>query len=314
MAKSTADQYLLRVTAGPDYDSSTHTLVAVNGPTSVPISSNHCTANIKVRVQNYRGLPHGSPTTSPYFSSDPHTHDQYSIAFSMIPHTTIDGNELVFGNDLDHSIRDRLPPGTETAFKIVKWAIDPGLEGDFYSDKPHLYGPLLSSINVLRVGPKATKKDGKYEIPARLHEDGIAEGADGEEAELRKEKQVPEDAAARKKHFLKEDHRKDWEFEEGRVYQGDFFNPYIDFNQFALKLPGFSLSVLGYIDAKQDTLRYVMKNKSTGDVFFVVVFTLVPKEDAEKDGAGVTTAASDGIAKTGDDKKEEYQPKDDDLD
>ena len=49
-------------------------------------------------------------------------------------------------------------------------------------------------------------------------------------------------------------------------------------------------------------------------MFFVVVFTLVPKEDAEKDGAGVTTAASDGIAKTGDDKKEEYQPKDDDLD
>ncbi|MCJ1319226.1 hypothetical protein MMC15_004561 [Xylographa vitiligo] len=313
MAKRTADQYLLRVTAGPDYDPSTHTVVAVNGPTSVPISSKHCTANIKVRVQNYRGLPHGSPATSPYFSADPHTHDQYSIAFSMVPHTTVSGNELLFGNDFDRPIRDRLPPGTETAFKIVKWAIDPGLEGDFYSDKPHLYGPLLSSINVLRVGPKATKQDGKYEIPAHLHEDGIAEGADGEEEELRKEKQIPEDAAARKKHFLNEDHRKGWEFEEGRVYQGDFFNPYIDFNQFALKLPGFSLSVLGYIDEKEDTLRYVMKNKSTGDVFFVVVFTLVPKEDAEKESPATTATASSAAAEQGDEKKE-YQPKDDDLD
>ena len=29
-------------------------------------------------------------------------------------------------------------------------------------------------------------------------------------------------------------------------------------------------------------LRYVLKNKDTGDVFFVVVFTLVLKEDVEK--------------------------------
>ncbi|MCJ1405638.1 hypothetical protein MMC11_008867 [Xylographa trunciseda] len=312
MAKRSADQYLLRVTAGPDYDPSTHTLVAVNGPTSVPISSDHCTVNVKVRVQNYRGLPPGSPTTSPYFSTAPHTHDQYSIAFSMIPHTTVSGNELVFGNDFDRPIKDRLPPGTEAAFKIVKWAIDPGLEGDFYSDKPHLYGPLLSSINVLRVGPKAPEKDGKYEIPAHLHEDGIDEGADGEGEELRRGMNIPEDPAARKKHFLKEDHRKEWEFEEGRIYQGDFFNPYLDFNQFALKLPGFSLSVLGYLNDKEDTLRYVMKNKSTGDVFFVVVFTLVPKEDAEKESATPTDGGEK--AQQGGEKKEEYQPKDDDLD
>ena len=30
-------------------------------------------------------------------------------------------------------------------------------------------------------------------------------------------------------------------------------------------------------------LRYVLKNKETGDVFFVVVFTLVLKEDVEKE-------------------------------
>lgn len=148
----------------------------------------------------------------------------------MIPHTSISGNDLVFGNDFDRPIKDRLPPGTEPAFKFVKWAIDPGLEGDLYSEKPHLYGPLLSSINVLRVGPKAAKKGGEWEIPAHLHEDGIDEGADGEGKDIRKTKSIPEDAAARKKHFLNEGHRKEWEFEEGRVYRGDFFNPYLDFN------------------------------------------------------------------------------------
>ena len=56
-------------------------------------------------------------------------------------------------------------------------------------------------------------------------------------------------------------------------------------------------------------LRYVLKNKETGDVFFVVVFHLVPKEDVDKENL------------TGGETKEEkkeggegFQPKDDDLD
>ena len=58
--------------------------------------------------------------------------------------------------------------------------------------------------------------------------------------------------------------------------------------------------------------RYVLKNKDTGDVFFVVVFHLVPKEDLEKENT------ANGETK---DRKEEkmegekgFQPKDDDLD
>ena len=148
----------------------------------------------------------------------------------MVPHTTLSGNDLVFGNDFDRPIKDRLPPGTEAAFKIVKWAIDPGLEGDFYSDKPHLYGPLLSSINVLRVGPIASRKAEAWEIPAHIHEDGIEEGGDGDGEEVRKDKTMPDTAAARKKYYLKEEKRKEWDFEKGRVYRGDFFNPYLDFN------------------------------------------------------------------------------------
>ena len=50
-----AEKYLLRVTAGPSYDPSTHEEVAVNGPTSTRISSPYCTANINIRIQNYRG-------------------------------------------------------------------------------------------------------------------------------------------------------------------------------------------------------------------------------------------------------------------
>lgn len=50
-----ADKYLLHVTAGPSYDPSTHQEVAVNGPNATQIKNSSCTANVKVRIQNYRG-------------------------------------------------------------------------------------------------------------------------------------------------------------------------------------------------------------------------------------------------------------------
>lgn len=56
------------------------------------------------------------------------------------------------------------------------------------------------------------------------------EGGHGEGLEVRKEKGVPDGEAARKKHFLDETKRAEWEWEEGRVYGCDFYNPYLDFN------------------------------------------------------------------------------------
>jgi hypothetical protein len=44
---------------------------------------------------------------------------------------------------------------------------------------------------------------------------------------------------------------------------------------FSVKLPGFSVSVLKYVDEKNHELRYVLKNKKTGDVIFVILFTLL---------------------------------------
>ncbi len=245
-----AEEYLLRVTAGPSYDPSTHQVVPVNAPTSIHIDGENVAANLSVRIQNYRGqpetlsprrpapdvvlgLPRGSPSSSPYFSSEPHKHDQYSIAFSFLPKKAVSGNALVFGNDFDYPIRDRLPPGFNAALKIVKWAIDPGLDGDVYADRPHLYGPALSSLNVLCVGEKVAaegERDGGWKMPETVHEDVIQEGGEGDGVEVRKAKGMPEEAARRKKYYLDEGKRLDFEFEEGRVYQADFFNPYLDFN------------------------------------------------------------------------------------
>jgi len=218
------------------------------------------------------GLPKDSPSTSPYFASPQHPYDRYSISFSFTPKHDIPGDKLVFGNDFEHPIRDRLPPLFDKAFGIVKWWIDPGLEGDVYGDRPYLYGALLSSINVLRIGGKKDdaqtngEEDQKTEGNAVVYE----EGAHGSGAEIRREHQIPDRSAARQKFFLTEQNRKNFTFEAGREYQCDFFNPYLDFNEFALKI-GYGLpniSILGHWDGQP--LRYVRSRVPPPSFLFFV--------------------------------------------
>lgn len=59
-----ADKYVLRVTAGPTYDIADHTEVPVNTPSPVKISTSLIDVELNVRIQNYKGLPRNSPTTS----------------------------------------------------------------------------------------------------------------------------------------------------------------------------------------------------------------------------------------------------------
>ncbi|KAF1938324.1 DUF1769-domain-containing protein [Clathrospora elynae] len=277
------EQYMLRVTAGATYDASTHEDVPVNSERPIDITSDLIDAKLHMRIKDYRGLPKDSPSTSPYFSSPQHPYDRYSISFNFTPKHDIAGDKLVFGNDFDHPIRDRLPPLFDKAFGVVKWWIDPGLDGDVQSDEPYLYGALLSSINVLRIGGKGEEKAEKEETEgeAIVYE----EGADGSGAHIRKEKAIPDISAKRQKHFLTEQHRKDFVFEAGREYKCDFFNPYLDFNEFSLKI-GYGLpniSIIGSWDGQP--LRYVLKNRETDKELFVVVIELLPTDQAKKEGA-----------------------------
>jgi hypothetical protein len=224
-----ADKYILQVTAGPNYKDQKP--LAVNSEESVQISNEHLTVALRVRIQNYRGLPENSPKTSPYFDHENHKKDLYSLAFTFTPKKDLNGHDVVFGNDFDHPIKDKLPPGFSQAFKIATWYIDPGLYGDVYADEPYLYSPLLSSMNVLRIGPKDDAEQEKVE-EIRANEETLVflEGADGDGKAVRDALKVPEAGPQRQKHFLTESNLKDFTFEKGREYSNDFFNPYLDFN------------------------------------------------------------------------------------
>jgi hypothetical protein len=140
----------------------------------------------------------------------------------------------------------------------VKWWIDPGLDGDVYGDEPYLYGALLSSINVLNIGGKgdtaaAQDPQEEKEGEAVVYE----EGAEGDGHDVRTKHNIPAASAQRQKYFLTEGRRKEYEFEAGREHKCDFFNPYLDFNEFKLKI-GYGLppiSIIGHWDGQP--LRYV---------------------------------------------------------
>ncbi|KAI9681758.1 MAG: hypothetical protein M1829_000503 [Trizodia sp. TS-e1964] len=318
-----AEKYLLQVTAGPSYDPAILTEVKVNSEEPLEIKGSSLHAHLYVRIKNFRGLPKDSPTTSPYFSHSMHKSDQYSISFGFIPQKSISGDALIFGNNFDNPIRDRLPPFFGAAFKMVKYFIDPGMDGDPYADKPYLYGPALSSLNIFRVCekidvlPQASSKDAGVQV--------FEEGGDGDGLKAREEKNMPATATQRKKYYLDEENRKNFSFEAGRLYQCDFFNPFLDFNEFALKLPGFSFSIVNHHAGEPDsdhTLRYVLKNKHTDETYLVIVLTMLRKEDINASSKAAAQGPQAPLVSTGtlnqaDDtvsQEKLYEPKSDDLD
>lgn len=226
-------------------------------------------------LQNYSGLPRSSPKTNPYFDLPPYKTHQYSIAFSFKPTEDINGDDLVFGNDFDHSISKNLPPGFGTAMKIVQWAVDPGLEADVYSERPWLYGRFLSSIDTLSLGaPNETASEPEQQdMPVFDDQIGILvnEGGVGTGLKLREEHNVPATSAARKKYFLTEAKRKEFVLEKGKEVRADFGNGYLDFNEFSLRLPGFHLPIMSYWDGQP--LRYVFSLSYSATCCVVTVQT-----------------------------------------
>lgn len=278
-AKQEAEKYRLVVTAGGSYDTSKHEQVPVNTGEEVYIQNEFIRAKVKVRIREYKGLPTRSPSSSPYFDVPRHSKDQYSIGFSFVPKQDLPSINTVWGNDFDHPVRDRLPPGFNTAFKIVKEFIDPGLSCDAYADEPWLYGPSLSCWFAFRIGEKVQEGE---DFPAPSEEDPMEDGADGSGAEIRQKLGIPDNNEKRRKFFLNASNRENLTFEAGRCYQADFYNPYLDFGNFALKLPGFSLKVIKYVDQKSHCLRYVFRNRESGDVYLNVNLRLLWGDDLAK--------------------------------
>jgi len=108
----------------------------VNEPTL--IDSENFTGHVVVRVRDYAGIPGKNGVVEEdeeYFSG---TQDTCSIMFGgwfHIQGKSLSVDDVVFGNDFDDSIADKLPTGTSLGLKALRM-IDPSLDQDLYSHKP----------------------------------------------------------------------------------------------------------------------------------------------------------------------------------
>ena len=109
-------------------------------------------------------------------------------------------------------------------------------------DQPYLYGPALSSFNAIHIGTGEfdPKKGGLW----------VEEGGDEDGLREREAVDAPGIAKERMKWALKAANKSKWSFQYGKTYCFDFFNPYLDFSDFSLRLPGFSLPIMKYWDGQ----------------------------------------------------------------
>ena len=226
---SKPEDYKLYVQIGSDYDKLEDAMV--NDPLHpTHIDNDVFSGQVVVRVKGYKDLHTGAVETGndSYFSE---TKDTSSVQFRGIIKPNVDGDQILFGNDFDTSIKESLPPGASIGLRALKW-IDPALETDLYADKPWAFSPLLSTMNILNTTTEIAPRSAPF---SRLTED--TSNLVGEHISVKQ----------RRTHFANVDARKKQNLHEMYI-QGDFSNPFIDFNTLSIALPyvNLHLNILQY--------------------------------------------------------------------
>ncbi|KAG0342656.1 hypothetical protein BG000_002863 [Podila horticola] len=213
------------------------------------------------------------------------------------------GDQIVFGNQFEQPLR--LPPFSSIALKFVQF-IDPGLQADIYGDKPWAFSPLIATMNTVNISEwkadsaahtiEREQNHNRGELPPWPSSEGdhipedtslllkskentgtTAKDLGKEVLDIAPTASVSMTTAKRRSYFSKVANLEKFTYEPDHVYGFDFFNPYLDFASFTLKVPGFSVDITRYWDGQP--LTYIIKSKDNSAVFLAVQFELVPVID-----------------------------------
>ncbi|KAJ5649488.1 uncharacterized protein N7484_003211 [Penicillium longicatenatum] len=287
-------EYRLRVTAGTDHDSTNHQEVEVNGAISSLVGLN-VAVNLAVKVKDYHGLPLSAPLTSNYFDHNLHRDDNFSIAFSIVFDRDVNGNDLVFGNFFKTPIEHKLPDGFKLLTGLIKRWGDKSIEFNMKGKNPSVHAPALTSFSQLRIGvegPTEAQKLGRHSV--------VMEGCETESGSEILEKQgVPTTAEGRKEFFQAAENREEFWFFGGIQYLADFGNHDLNFRNLCLNIPGKPLAYYQLLEDEEHQLRYTLKNVKTGEIYLVVVFSVVMSNEEANTLAGKQKAAVDLVALEG---------------
>ncbi|KAI8603549.1 hypothetical protein EDD21DRAFT_302112 [Dissophora ornata] len=283
MAETT--RYRLRVSAGPSADPNDLKPIVVNDDANpMLIESDEFIGQIVVRIRGLdkapgyeEGQKQDGLETHPeslWFSKPGGDKNLSSVQISGRFKREWPGHQVVFGNQFERPLR--LPPLSSIALRFIQF-IDPGLKADLYCDRPWAFSPLIATMNTVN-------KKGEEEERIQKKEKELQEQDDDRE-ELVKTKSGNALAAttdslnsgARRSYFAKEANLAKHRYRPDQVYGFDFFNPYVDFANFTLRVPGFSVDITKYWDGQP--LTYIIKSQDSSVVFLAFQFELIPIKD-----------------------------------
>ena len=261
----------IKVSIGPNHKDLQ--LAHINDPTKpTHVSGPHFEGDIVVRVKDFNGVVASGSTLKSsddaYFSK---TKDTSSMQFrGVFRGDDLTCDDLLFGNDFDAPIKDSLPPGTSLGLKAMAW-IDPALETDLYADKPWAFSPLLATMTTLKSYAALPPPPQSGAGLTKIEED--TSSMVGEKIDAKTRRSHFGQAEKRARHGLSGD---------GLALEGDFSNPFIDFNSLSIALPyvGLHIDILKYW--KGQPFRYTCKTRQ-GDVLFCIVFDLVDADGNQLD-------------------------------
>ncbi|TIA81604.1 hypothetical protein E3P92_00389 [Wallemia ichthyophaga] len=260
----------LKILAGSTIDDCE--AVDYQGGKPVDVNNPHFTGQVAVLLKN-------DEQSHPYFNDESNKGITWSIQLCGVLHDDdVDCDNLVFGNQFSHPIRQHLPWGSAMAVKFIKY-LDPTLTEDLQSDTPWAFSPLCSTVERLNVSDNSDTSKMKNEqdliieedISCLIHKDETSKPKCG-------------NASARKKWFKSESRRKGLNLSKKRV-AFDFAKGFINFSTLSLSFPeiGLNIGLLKHWDGQP--VRFYLRNSNTGVDYAVIQFII---EDVGQDAPAQT--------------------------
>lgn len=265
------------------------TTVAVNhddSPTIIDSDLFH--GRIAVRIKNFTGSdPEGveHKKDTPYFDDGHGKHQSWSMQIQGRFKTEVNADDLVFGNEFDKPIKDHLPYGTSVALQFVK-LVDPNLEHDLYSQKPHAWSPYLATMPRISSAPVDEAKTDFNDWPTfPTHPDYVqddisslipTELAEKEKDTVANFKGIDKAHEYRQRFLGNKAHRSQIVVQPNQVVSADFFNGFIDFNDLTLHIPfsgGLKFDLKKYWDGQP--VKYICNDRKNDRIFFIIQFDIV---------------------------------------
>lgn len=255
----------LLITAGSNYDE-TLQIVPVNSAEPLVIDSEIGRILLQVFIKNFAGSKDHYPSSKYNVSSlsdveaaSPTENfstelPNFRILINFQPSRSIQGSQLVFGNESLTPVKDHVPVSLlSTGLKFFSWWLNPSIKGDVYSETPYLFGLALNSFSRIRIDDKISNET-------------IMPINDDKENLKDKDTRIPESASARKKYYSTETKAAEFTFNQEESYTFQFDTNYIKLgdSQYKLLIPTYGqhsldIDVGHYANDSLNSFNWVLK-------------------------------------------------------